>query len=129
MELFMADLAFELKKNERRFLPQNLLFKIAPFWKFQKQCTEVGYKKRSLKNIQNEKWIYLYSCRIYSLVCRYKTHEAGHGNARGRPHILILGNRDADDFRTCQDIDMSEQTTAANLDEAIETQMKQSESA
>ena len=36
MELFMADLAFELKKNERRFLPQNLLFKIAPFWKFQK---------------------------------------------------------------------------------------------
>ena len=61
--------------------------------------------------------------------CRYKTHEAGHGNARGRPHILILGNRDADDFRTCQDIDMSEQTTAANLDEAIETQMKQSESA
>ena len=24
--------------------PQNLLFKIAPFWKFQKQCTEVGYK-------------------------------------------------------------------------------------
>ena len=61
--------------------------------------------------------------------CRYKTHEAGHGNARGRPHILIFGNRDADDFRTCQDIDMSEQTTAANLDEAIETQMKQSESA
>ena len=51
----------------------------------------------SLKNIQNEKWIYLYSRKIYSLVCRYKTHEAGHGNARGRPHISILGNRDADD--------------------------------
>ena len=82
-----------------------------------------------LQNNQNGKCISLYNHRIYSPVCRYKTHEAGHGNARGRPHILILGNRDADDFRTCQDIDMSEQTTAANLDEAIETQMKQSESA
>ncbi len=39
----------------------------------------------------------IYNHRIYALVCRYKTHEAGHGNARGRPHISILGNRDADD--------------------------------
>ena len=44
----------------------------------------------SLKNIQNEKWIYLYNHRIYSLVCRYKAHEAGHGIPRGRPHILII---------------------------------------
>ena len=58
----------------------------------------------SLKNIQNEKWIYLYNHRIYSLVCRYKAHEADHGIPRGRPHISILGgNRDADDFRTCWD--------------------------
>ncbi len=58
----------------------------------------------SLKNIQNEKWIYLYSRKIYSLVCRYKAHEAGHGGSRGRPHISVLGgNRDADDFRTCRD--------------------------
>ena len=54
---------------------------------------------------QNRKCISLYNHRIYSPVCRYKTHEAGHGNARGRPHISILGNRDADDFRTCQDVD------------------------
>ena len=46
---------------------------------------------------QNGKCISLYNHRIYSPVCRYKTHEAGHGNARGRPHISILGNRDADD--------------------------------
>ena len=54
---------------------------------------------------QNGKCISLYNHRIYSPVCRYKTHEAGHGNARGRPHLSIFGNRDADDFRTCQDVD------------------------
>ena len=43
---------------------------------------------------QNGKCISLYNHRIYSPVCRYKTHEAGHGNARGRPHISILGNSD-----------------------------------
>ena len=59
----------------------------------------------SPKNIQNGKCISFNNHRIYSPVCRYKTHEAGHGNARGRPHISILGNRDADDFRTCQDVD------------------------
>ena len=43
------------------------------------------------KNIQNGKCISLYNRRIYSLVCRYKAHEAGHGISRGRPHISILG--------------------------------------
>lgn len=130
MEFFMADLAFELKKNERRFLPQNLLFKIAPFWIFQNLWTKVGYKNgtkwvtkmycfglqkwnglgyknsknrypqnrltsvecildMSPKNIQNGKCISLYNHRIYSLVCRYKTHEASHGSSRGWPHILV----------------------------------------
>ena len=57
------------------------------------------------QNIQNGKCISLYNdLKTYSLVCRYKAHEAGHGNSRGRPHISILGGyRDADDFRTCQD--------------------------
>ena len=43
----------------------------------------------SPKNIQNGKCISLYNHRIYSLVCRYKAHEAGHGISRDRPHILV----------------------------------------
>ena len=35
------------------------------------------------KNIQNEKCMSLYNHRIYSPVCRYKAHEAGHGISRG----------------------------------------------
>lgn len=35
------------------------------------------------KNIQNGKSISLYNHRIYSLVCRYKAHEASHGISRG----------------------------------------------
>ena len=42
------------------------------------------------KNIQNRKCISLYNHRTYSLVYRYKAHEAGHGIPRGRPHILII---------------------------------------
>ena len=79
-------------KNSKNRYPQNRLTAV--------KCI----LDMSLKNIQNEKWIYLYKHRIYSLVCRYKTHEAGHGISRGRPHIPISGgNRDADDFRTCRD--------------------------
>lgn len=79
-------------KNSKNRYPQNRLTAV--------ECI----LDMSLKNIQNEKWIYLYNHRIYSLVCRYKAHEAGHGIPRGRPHISILGgNRNADDFRTCRD--------------------------
>ena len=79
-------------KNSKNRYPQNWLTAV--------ECI----LDMSLKNIQNEKWIYLYSRRIYSHVCRYKAHEADHGIPRGRPHISILGgNRNADDFRTCRD--------------------------
>ena len=71
------------------------------------KCTVLGYKNSknrypqnrltsvecildmSPKNIQNGKCISLYNRRIYSLVCRYKTHEASHGISRGWPHILV----------------------------------------
>ena len=79
-------------KNSKNRYPQNGLISV--------ECI----LDMSIKNIQNEKWIYLYNHRIYSLVCRYKAHEADHGIPRGRPHISILGgNRDADDFRTYRD--------------------------
>ena len=80
-------------KNSKNRYPQNRLTSV--------ECI----LDMSPKNIQNGKCISLYNHRIYSPVCRYKTHEAGHGNARGRPHLSIFGNRDADDFRTCQDVD------------------------
>ena len=67
------------------------------FWKFSKM--------RQFRKGGSYACTYTIAGFIYSPVCRYKTHEAGHGNARGRPHISILGNRDADDFRTCQDVD------------------------
>lgn len=58
-------------KNSKNRYPQNRLTSV--------ECI----LDMSPKNIQNGKCISLYNHRIYSLVCRYKTHEASHGSSRG----------------------------------------------